>query len=102
MAVTLINVFIVPEASEQEFLENWKKTTSVFSKKKGFIEANLHRNTNAGNSTFRFINIAKWESAEAWKTTHDEYQPSEYKVPGVKGHPSIFEPFIQARYSGEA
>jgi heme-degrading monooxygenase HmoA len=101
MPVTLLNVFIVPEDKEEEFLLNWRKTTGVFSRKKGFIEAHLHRNTGVGNTAFRFINIAKWESAEAWKQTHDDYRPTEYDIPGVKGHPSIFESIIDAYYEGE-
>jgi len=94
MAVTLINVFNVPAEKEAEFLENWKKTTEVFRKRTGFLETHLHKNTGVGNTTFQFINIAKWESAEAWKTNHDEYKPTEYSIPGVVGHPSIYEEII--------
>ncbi|MES2413640.1 MAG: antibiotic biosynthesis monooxygenase family protein [Pseudomonadota bacterium] len=100
MAVTLINVFIVPKEKEDEFLENWKKTTTVFVKDPGFIEAHLHRNQGTGNGTFSFINIARWESAEAWRVAHDAYSPSEYRIPGVKGHPAIFEPIVDAVREG--
>jgi heme-degrading monooxygenase HmoA len=92
MPVKLINVFIVPKEQEEEFLTRWKETTRHFrSKNSGFIETNLHRNTGIGNPTFTFINVALWESAEAWKSTHDQYKPKEYEIPGVKGHPAIFE-----------
>jgi hypothetical protein len=93
MAVTLINVFIVPADREIEFLSTWKETTRVFSAtpNTGFIETHLHKNTGIGNSTFSFINIASWESPGQWKTAHDNYKPKEYLIPGVKGHPSIFE-----------
>ncbi|WP_149086578.1 antibiotic biosynthesis monooxygenase family protein [Pseudomonas prosekii] len=91
MPVTLINVFNVPAEKEEEFLLHWKQTTDVFRRKKGFVETHLHRNTGVGNQTFQFVNIAKWESAEAWRSIHDEYQPSEYTLAGVKGHPAIFE-----------
>jgi heme-degrading monooxygenase HmoA len=94
MAVTLLNVFMVPTEKEAEFLENWKKTTEAFKKRTGFIETHLHRNTGVGNQTFQFINVAKWESAEAWRANHDDYQPTEYFVEGVKGHPAIFEAIV--------
>jgi heme-degrading monooxygenase HmoA len=94
MAVTLINVFNVPAESVDAYLENWERTTGVFKTKPGFIETHLHRNTGVGNQTFQFINIARWTSREAWKETHDEYKPTEYDVPGVKGHPAIFETLI--------
>jgi len=91
MSVILINTFIVPEEREAEFLANWKKTTEHFKQRPGFIETHLHRNTGVGNDTFRFINYAKWESAEAWRSNHEAYRPTEYAIPGVKGHPAIFE-----------
>lgn len=100
MAVTLINVFIVPKECEDEFLQNWKLTTTVFVKDPGFIEAHLHRNAGVGNGTFSFINIARWESADAWRIAHDAYSPSEYRIPGVKGHPAIFEPIVDAVREG--
>ena len=93
MTATLINVFIVPSDREDEFLANWKDTSQFFRNKpgSGFIETHLHKNTGAGNTTFTFINIACWESAEHWKSSHDAYSPAEYRIPGVKGHPSIYE-----------
>ena len=95
MSVKLINTFIVPKEQEDEFLKCWKETTVYFrTKNSGFIETNLHRNTGIGNPTFTFINIALWDSAEAWKATHDQYKPREYDIPGVKGHPSIFEVIV--------
>ena len=94
MAVTLINVFNVPEDQEGEFLRHWTQTTEVFKRRKGFIETHLHRNTGVGNQTFQFINVARWESAEAWRANHDQYSPTEYRVPGVKGHPAIFQTVV--------
>lgn len=91
MPVTLLNVFIVPNEKEEEFLNNWRATAEHFSKTPGFVECHFHRNTGVGNGTFKFINIAKWDSAEAWRVAHDAYPPTEYKVDGVKGHPAIFE-----------
>lgn len=91
MAVTLINTFIVPKEQEEEFLRRWKITSAHFQQTDGFIETHLHKNTGAGNATFSFINIAKWQSAAAWKSTHRDYVPGDYSIPGVKGHPSIFE-----------
>ena len=96
MSVTLINVFIVPAEREAEFLSTWKETSRVFSQtpNTGFIETHLQKNTGVGNTTFSFVNIACWESAQHWKTAHDAYSPKEYQIPGVKGHPSIFETVV--------
>ena len=85
---------MVPAESEAEYLKRWKETTEIFRRKPGFIETHLHRNTGVGNTSFQYINIARWTSAAAWRSTHEEYQPGEYDVPGVKGHPAIFETVI--------
>ena len=103
MAVTLINVFMVEEGHEEEFLENWRKSADVFSQTPGFIETHLHRNTGVGNGTFKFINIARWKSAEAWRSTHAAYVPTEYSLAGVKGHPAIYESIVDlVQQGGEA
>ena len=94
MAVTLNNVFIVPGDKEEEFLANWRQTAAHFQKTDGFIECHFHRNIGVGNGTFKFINIAKWESAEAWRVAHEDYPPTEYHIDGVKGHPAIFESIV--------
>lgn len=101
MSDTLLNVFIVPRESEAEFLRNWRETAAFFSKRPGFLETHMHRNTGVGNGTFRFINIAAWESAAAWHSNHDAYKPGEYSVPGVKGHPAIYERVVEVRGGGE-
>ena len=102
MAVKLLNVFIVPEGKEEEFLTEWRTTANHFSHTKGFIETHLHRNTGKGNPTFSFINIATWESPEAWYDSHEDYKPTEYNIPGVKGHPAIFESIVDVEYKGPA
>lgn len=91
MEATLINVFIVPKHKEEDFLAHWHATSAVYRDGGGLIEAHLHRNTGVGDDTFAFVNIARWVSAEAWRTAHADYVPGEYAVEGVKGHPSIFE-----------
>ena len=101
MTATLINAFIIPEDKEEDFLKNWKKTTDHFSRKKGFIETLLHRNTGVGNQTFMYINIAKWDSKETWDLLHTEYRPTEYNIEGVKGHAACFEPVIHVEYQDD-
>ena len=68
----------------------------------GFIEAHLHRNTGVGNGSFSFINIARWERADAWRTAHDAYSPGEYRVPRTEdeGTSCDFEPIINAHRAG--
>ena len=91
MPVALINPFVVPAEKEAEFLQAWNETTRHFSSNPGFIETHLHKNAGVGDGTFQYINIALWESAEAWNSTHGRYKPKEENIPGVKHHPGIFQ-----------
>ncbi len=59
MPATLVNTFINSEGKEEEFLESWKTTTNYFSRKKGFQETKLHRNSGVGDQNFMYINVAK-------------------------------------------
>ena len=94
MSVKLINVFIVPKDKEDEFVTNWRKSAAQFQLEPGFVDTHFHKNTGVGNPTFTFINIATWESADAWRIAHEKFPPTEYAVDGVKGHPAIFTPII--------
>lgn len=101
MGVTLLNTFIGPEDQEAKFLKNWREITEVFSHAPGFIETHLHRNTGVGDGTFKFVNIDRWVSAEAWRSTYEDYHPGEDNLPGVKGHPAIYESIIDVQHLGE-
>lgn len=100
MPVTLINVFIVPEDKEDEFVVNWRKSAAQFQLEPGFVETHFHKNTGIGNPTFTFINIATWESPDAWRIAHEKFPPTEYAVEGVRGHPAIYEPIIDVTLDG--
>jgi heme-degrading monooxygenase HmoA len=97
MPVQLINPFVVPADKEEEFLQAWEETTQVFSANPGFIETYLHKNVGVGDGTFQYINVATWESAEAWNSTHGDYKPREESIPGVEHHPGIFEEVIYVK-----
>lgn len=101
MAVTLINVFTVSEEQEESFLKTWREAADKYSHTPGFIETHLHRNTGVGDRTFKFINIARWESAEAWRSTLADYHPGEDDSSGFKGHPAIYESIIDVQHQDE-
>lgn len=97
MPVALINPFVVPPDKEEEFLRAWNETTQVFSSTPGFIETHLHKNTGVGDGTFQYINIALWESSDAWNATHSGYKPGQESIPGVEHHPGIFQEVIASK-----
>lgn len=60
--IVLINVFEVRPGKEDAFFEAWKRVAAVMEARPGFIHTRLHRAT-AGP---RFVNVAEWESMEAF------------------------------------
>ncbi len=67
MSLTLINLFTVPPAEADGFLDRFKATAAALADMPGFQGTELHRNAGVGDPTYAFVNVAKWESAEAWR-----------------------------------
>ncbi len=98
MAITLINPFVVPaEYDDDEFLRRWHEASDRLPHAPGFIEAHMHRNTGDGDQTFRFINIALWESAEAYRAAFRGPAPTPHEIAGVKFYPGLFEQFLDIK-----
>jgi len=66
MAVVLINPFGVPDGREQEALADWEAAAEFLRKQPGYISTNLHEAIAPG-ARFHFINVARWESPEAFQ-----------------------------------
>jgi heme oxygenase (mycobilin-producing) len=65
--VILINAFEVPEGQDDAFLEGWERSRAVLSKQPGYLSTRLHHSLSP-DADFRFINIARWESAQSFRT----------------------------------
>jgi heme-degrading monooxygenase HmoA len=74
--VTLINCFEVPAGSEDRFVERWQQAADYLRQREGFISTQLHQSLDPA-AAFRFINVAKWESAEHFQQAISE--------PGFRG-----------------
>ena len=92
MAVTLINVFSVPNGKEAEF-ENWRQDVKTnITAEKGFISGVFHRSIKP-NSRYNFINIALWENEEVyWKAYEKSVTPMKMKLEqlGVEMVPALY------------
>jgi heme oxygenase (mycobilin-producing) len=73
--VVLINSFEVPAGQEEEFLRFWEATRDFLSKQEGYLSTRLHRSL-APDAEFRFVNVAYWQSAQAFKnaTSQPEFR----------------------------
>jgi Antibiotic biosynthesis monooxygenase len=67
MSLTLVNLFTVPPGEEDAFVARFKGVVGSLAGTPGFESLELHRNAGVGDPSFAFVNIAKWESADAWR-----------------------------------
>lgn len=94
MSVTLINPFVVSDDQESDFIESWRESAEALAKAPGFIETNLHRNTGATGTDFRFVNIAIWESVESYHAAFKHTSNAKH-IEGVGMHPGLFTSLIK-------
>jgi len=85
----LINAFEVPEGQDEAFIAGWERARTFLSKQPGYISTRLHRSVSP-NADFRFVNVALWQSPQAFQaaTSHPEFRS--IPVP-FKFHPSLYE-----------
>ena len=73
--VTLINVFEVPREDAAEVVSAWEAARDVMAAQPGYISTALHAALDDG-ARFQLINIAKWESAAAFKAASEALRTS--------------------------
>ena len=71
MSVTLINVFAVPKANEDEFVIWWQTVKDTITKQPGFISGKFHKSLSP-SGTFNYINVAIWENEDVYWTAYDQ------------------------------
>ncbi|HYA45418.1 MAG TPA: antibiotic biosynthesis monooxygenase family protein [Acidimicrobiales bacterium] len=88
-AVVLINAFEVPEASDDAFLEAWERARAFLKTQEGYLSTRLHRSLSPG-ADFRFVNVALWQSAQAFQVAASKPEFREASVP-FPFHASLYE-----------
>jgi heme-degrading monooxygenase HmoA len=92
--IVLINVFEVYGNMENEFVEWWKNCSEALKKEPGFIDARLHRNLTS-DSRFQFINVAHWETEEAFVLARTKNKDILRATPAGKGNSALYEVAVQ-------
>jgi heme-degrading monooxygenase HmoA len=64
--VVLINAFEVPGEEDEAFLEGWERARAFLSTQEGYLSTRLHRSLSP-KADFRFVNVALWESDQAFR-----------------------------------
>ncbi|HJT19146.1 MAG TPA: antibiotic biosynthesis monooxygenase [Nitrospira sp.] len=97
MAVTLINVFSVPQGKEDELVKWWHDAKASITKQPGFISGKFHRSIKP-DSKFNFINVALWENEDLyWKAYEKSITPmkSTLNQLGVEMVPALYHVVIE-------
>ena len=91
MSVILINPFELPEgANDEQFLVGWQRAADYLSGQPGFISTRLHRAL-APDARFRFINVAEWDSPQAFQAAAATDQFREIAKGAGPGSPALYE-----------
>ena len=91
MAVILINPFEVSDgASDEDFLRGWERAAEYMREQPGFISTRLHRAL-APDARFRFINVAEWESPEAFQGAVTNEAFRDLARGAAPGSPALYE-----------
>jgi heme-degrading monooxygenase HmoA len=87
--VVLINAFEVPPGSDEAFLESWERSREFLRSQPGYVSTRLHRSLTP-TADFRFVNVALWESPEAFRaaTGHPDFRAT---AGPFTSHPSLYE-----------
>jgi len=91
--VTVINPFELPQGREDEALSMWDTLAEYFRKQPGYISTTLHKALSP-DTKFHLINIAKWESAEAFQAalSNPELQNIANELPNdIPHYPGLYE-----------
>lgn len=87
--VTLINAFEVPPEADEPFVAGWERARDFLAGKDGFSETALHRALRP-DAAFRFVNVARVESPEAWRQAIADPEFPGGKMP-FAAHPGLYE-----------
>jgi len=87
--VILINAFEVPAGEDDKFLASWESSHDFLRTQPGYLSTRLHRSL-APNADFRYVNVARWESAEAFRaaTAQPEFRA---QTPPYRFHAALYE-----------
>lgn len=86
MQVILIDLFIVPDESKSELLDNARWSAGLLKILPGYVEGFIYEKT-GGDSPYNIVTTAVWESEGAFenarKTAFEEFQKVGFNPPEI-------------------
>jgi heme oxygenase (mycobilin-producing) len=87
--VRLISAFEVPPDADDAFIAGWEHARGSLTHRDGAGATALHRALRR-DAEFRFVNVAVFESAEAWRQAISDGDPSGGAIP-FTAHSGLYE-----------
>lgn len=89
--VVLINTFEVPESLVDAAIAGWTAARDFLASQPGYIATALHRALAPG-ARFALINVARWESVEAFRAATAAMQAAQVfpDIPGLVYTPGLY------------
>lgn len=89
---TAIVAYEVAYEDSDRFLESWERANTFLKKQPGFVSTALHRAESA-RPDFRFVNVSRWESAEAFRaaTQNPGFREAAARLEAFPLHASAYE-----------
>ena len=89
--VTLINAFEVPDGEASQFIAAWEKSRDFMRAQPGYVDTALHQAVAPG-AGFQFVNVARWQTAEAFRAASQSqgFRESAAGLAGYRPHPGLY------------
>jgi heme-degrading monooxygenase HmoA len=87
--VTLINAFEVRAEADEPFIAGWERARDFLATRDGFSRTALHRALRR-DAAFRFVNVARVDSPEAWQRAIADPAFPGGKMP-FPAHPGLYD-----------
>ena len=87
--VTLINLFEVPAGADEDFIAEWERARDFLKSRDAYLATALHQSL-APDARFRFVNVGRYPSAEAFQTTISQTDFPGGHMP-YPAHPAIYD-----------
>jgi heme-degrading monooxygenase HmoA len=95
MSVILINPFTMPAGEVDAFVERFTGFVQAAAGAPGFIGTELCRNVGIGDQTYPVVNIARWESAEAWQAAFRQMFSQMPPLGGAVPKPALYRSVLR-------
>jgi heme-degrading monooxygenase HmoA len=86
--VVLINAFEVPAGEDDLLVRGWERARDFLRTQVGYVSSQLQRSITPA-ADFRFVNVAVWESAEAFRLATGKPEFNTASVP-YQIHASLY------------